>query len=62
LSRAAITGSGGRGSDLVYLYFDPVDLLSKEGQERWARPAEHQKMVDEAIGAAGLTGMPLAVA
>jgi lysine 2,3-aminomutase len=46
----------------VYLYFDPVDLLPKEGQERWARPAEHQKMIDEAISAAGLTGMPLAVA
>jgi lysine 2,3-aminomutase len=49
-------------ADLVYLYFDPIDLLPKEGQERWSRPAEHQKMVDEAIAAAGLTGMPLAVA
>lgn len=49
-------------ADLAYLYFDPVDLLPPEGQERWARPAEHQKMVDEAIRAAGLTGMPIAVA
>ena len=49
-------------ADLVYLYFDPIDLLPKEGQERWSRPAEHQKMVDEAIAAAGLIGMPLAVA
>ena len=49
-------------SELAYLYFDPVDLLPKEGQERWARPAEHQRMIDEAIKAAGLTGMPLAVA
>jgi lysine 2,3-aminomutase len=49
-------------AELAYLYFDPVDLLPKEGQERWARPDEHQRMIDEAIGAAGLTGMPLAVA
>jgi len=49
-------------AELAYLYFDPVDLLPKEGQERWARPAEHQRMIDEAISAAGLTGMPLAVA
>jgi lysine 2,3-aminomutase len=48
-------------ADLVYLYFDPVDLLPPEGRERWARPAEHRRMIDEAIGAAGLTGMPLAV-
>jgi lysine 2,3-aminomutase len=48
-------------AELAYLYFDPVDLLPKEGQERWARPAEHQRMVDEAIKAAGLTGMPIAV-
>ena len=49
-------------ADLVYLYFDPIDLLPKEGQERWSRPAEHQRMIDEAIAAAGLTGMRLAVA
>ena len=49
-------------AELAYLYFDPVDLLPAEGQERWARPAEHQRMVDEAIKAGGLTGMPIAVA
>ena len=48
-------------AELAYLYFDPVDLLPKEGQERWARPAEHRRMIDEAISAAGLTGMALAV-
>ena len=48
-------------AELAYLYFDPVDLLPKEGQERWARPAEYQRMIDEAISAAGLTGMALAV-
>jgi lysine 2,3-aminomutase len=48
-------------AELAYLYFDPVDLLPKEGQERWARPAERQRMIDEAISAAGLTGMALAV-
>jgi hypothetical protein len=39
-----------------------VDLLAKEVLERWSRPAEHQRMIDEAISAAGLTRMPLAVA
>ena len=32
-----------------YLYFDPIDLLPEEGRRRWADPAEHQPMVDEAL-------------
>lgn len=32
-----------------YCYFDPIDLLPEVGQERWANPAEHQRIVDEAI-------------
>jgi lysine 2,3-aminomutase len=32
----------------MYFYFDPIDLLPAEGQARWADPAEHQKMVEEA--------------
>lgn len=35
-----------------FLYFDPIDLLPDEGKERWARPEEHQKMVDEALAGA----------
>jgi lysine 2,3-aminomutase len=42
-------------ADKVYLYFDPVHLLPQEGQERWARPAEHDLMISEAIAAAGLS-------
>lgn len=44
----------------VYLYFDPVDLLPAEGRSRWADPAEHQPMIDEALGAAGLSHLRLA--
>ena len=32
----------------TYFYFDPIDLLPAEGKARWADPAEHQKMVEEA--------------
>jgi lysine 2,3-aminomutase len=35
-----------------FLYFDPVDQLSPEAQQRWANTAEHDKMVDEALAAA----------
>jgi lysine 2,3-aminomutase len=35
-----------------FLYFDPVDRLPEEGRRRWADPAEHPKMVDEALAAA----------
>jgi lysine 2,3-aminomutase len=36
-----------------FLYFDPIDQLPPRGQARWADPDEHQKMVDEALEAAG---------
>ena len=32
----------------MYFYFDPIDQLPAEGKARWADPAEHQKMMDEA--------------
>ena len=35
-----------------YLYFDPIHLLPPEGQARWADPAQHQVMIDEALRAA----------
>jgi lysine 2,3-aminomutase len=40
--------------DQQFLYFDPVDLLPEEGRRRWADPAEHQKMIDEAKAKIGL--------
>src|SRR5215831_7946901 len=36
----------------MYFYFDPIHLLPPEGQARWADPAQHQKMVEEARAAA----------
>ena len=33
----------------VFFYFDPIDQLSPEAQARWADPAEHQRMIDEAL-------------
>jgi lysine 2,3-aminomutase len=35
----------------VYFYFDPIDLLPPAGQARWADPAQHQVMIDEALAA-----------
>jgi lysine 2,3-aminomutase len=32
-----------------FFYFDPIDTLSPEAQKRWANPAEHQAMIDEAL-------------
>ena len=37
---------------VVYFYFDPIDLLPPEGRARWAVPAEHDKMIEEARAAA----------
>jgi lysine 2,3-aminomutase len=36
----------------VFYYFDPIDLLPPEGRARWADPAQHQAMLDEALAAA----------
>src|SRR5499427_6940204 len=36
----------------MYFYFDPIHLLPPEGQARWADPAQHLKMVEEARAAA----------
>jgi lysine 2,3-aminomutase len=36
-----------------YLYFDPIDQLPEEGQERWADPSQHEAIVTEALSAAG---------
>jgi lysine 2,3-aminomutase len=37
---------------MMFVYFDPVDLLPEEGRRRWADPAEHQRMIDEALALA----------
>jgi lysine 2,3-aminomutase len=36
-----------------YMYFDPIDQLPEEGQERWADEREHDRIVGEALSAAG---------
>jgi len=40
--------------DAVYLYFDPLHALPREGRERWQDAAEHDRMVSEALAAAGV--------
>jgi lysine 2,3-aminomutase len=35
-----------------FLYYDPIDTLAPEIQERWMNPAENQRMVDDAIAKA----------
>jgi lysine 2,3-aminomutase len=35
-----------------YFYFDPIHLLPPEGQQRWADPAQHTVMIEEARAAA----------
>lgn len=48
--------------DKAYLYFDPIGLLPDAGRERWSRPAEHARIVKEALLAAGLPGRRVATA
>jgi lysine 2,3-aminomutase len=36
-----------------YLYFDPIDQLPEDGQERWNDEREHSRIVSEALTAAG---------
>ncbi len=38
--------------DAFYLYFDPIDQLPEAGRRRWADPAQHEPMLEEAITAA----------
>ena len=37
-----------------FLYFDPVDTLAPEIQEKWKHPAEQDRMVEAAIAQAKL--------
>ena len=43
---------GGAGPGSFYFYFDPIHLLPPEGQQRWADPAQHTVMIEEARAAA----------
>ncbi len=36
-------------ADRYFYYFDPIDELPAAGQARWADPAQHQPMLDEAL-------------
>ncbi len=36
----------------LFTYFDPIDQLPPEGRARWADPAQHVAMVDEALAKA----------
>jgi lysine 2,3-aminomutase len=35
-----------------FLYFDPIDTLAADVQARWADPADQQRMIEAAVGAA----------
>ena len=39
-------------TEAVYLYFDPIDQLPEAGRQRWADPAQHELMLQEAVAAA----------
>jgi lysine 2,3-aminomutase len=39
-------------SEAYYYYADPIDLLSEEGQARWADPAQRSQILEEARAAA----------
>lgn len=39
-----------------YCYFDPIDQLPEAGKARWADPAQHDVMLEEAIAAARARG------
>lgn len=32
-----------------FMYFDPIDALPERGRAKWAKPGNHQKMIDEAL-------------
>ena len=42
--------------DGQFLYFDPIDTLSKAAQKRWSDPRQQQKMIDAALAAAKKNG------
>lgn len=48
--------------DRAYFYFDPIHRLPATGQARWARDGEPELMVDEALMAAGLSGLEVSTA
>jgi len=35
-----------------FCYFDPIHLLPESGRARWADPAEHERIIEEAVSAA----------
>jgi lysine 2,3-aminomutase len=45
----------------VYLYYDPLQLLPKEGQDLWADPKNHKMIIDEAIKKSGNKELELAL-
>lgn len=40
--------------DQLFLYFDPIESLSKAGQLRWSNTNEHKVMIDDAVALARL--------
>ena len=44
----------------VYLYFDPISTLPKEGQEMWADESVHDDLIQNAINASGYGNLKMA--
>jgi len=42
--------------EMVYLYYDMIHLLPKEGQKLWADASKHEAMILDAIKKAGYQG------
>ncbi|NQV41828.1 MAG: KamA family radical SAM protein, partial [Candidatus Marinimicrobia bacterium] len=42
--------------EMVYLYYDPIHLLPKEGQKLWEDASKHEAMILDAIKKAGYQG------
>ena len=40
-----------------FLYFDPIDRLSRAAQARWSDPRVQNEMIAEAIRRAGVSGI-----
>jgi lysine 2,3-aminomutase len=53
LTGISVYRSPGVDEEKVYLYFDPIQLLSIEGQALWKDPLNHEDLIQEALRSSG---------
>jgi lysine 2,3-aminomutase len=53
LTGISVYRSPGVEEEKVYLYFDPIQLLSSEGQALWKDPRNHEDLIQEALKSSG---------